>query len=784
MKLQESKFESTIMGAEKEMTFSIESENSVIFDILRDKMYSNKIAAVCREVSSNCRDANRENNSGDKSIKIIIAEPNEYLSITDMAIVFQDSGVGITPDRMESIFLKYGASTKRDTNSQTGGFGLGAKTPFAYNDTFTVITVCDDSNGVRKEYTYNAMIDSTRKGKMVLFDSETTDKETGTKIIVPIQESDRDSFERECYKATCLWDTKPEYLNFNVYEPEFVNVLEDSEEIKDIYIKKEEGSTSILNGMNKGFVLLIDGIPYPIKDMSLIGTYILPVDGICFIPFKNGELTIAANRETVQYDEETVKLIRKKLSSLKKVLVDQINKYFDDNFSTFVKTCVEWRSFCDANENSWNKSSRAIINTLASISNGNDVNLKKIVDSKWNFVRNKFLLKVNKNISFKFFELKRISKEWSGQDKLDYVATKSIDSKWDNSTFYIKESRRNIKKKSLQALKLNEANSGTAYTLTPTRIIELLNDTEMDKFIKELHAISSCLKTEFYDDLKHFKAESTNSIESKETNSYKKGKYDNININTREFSFNSFNIGTLHYSKEHKQVIIPVIKELKNLCFVTVDKLSNYKEELGKETLLKINFLNKLCDVKTIVVKNSAWKKYFEKDNFPKLEELYSKHKKSLKKELLKSNRQGALSQINLHINSTLVKHFKDYIPKEWADAHNGKYPMIDLYSDQKDLSNLLNVDIIDLNEVEDKFIEDYKQWKSENILITIILKKYRNNIADYFEDKESLKRWSPKSIPEIEELLNLLNYKKIIKKDKLFKINPRLAIIKSRMVG
>ena len=142
MKIGKQTFTDTVLGAEKEMTFSISDDNPIIFEILRDKMYSNKIGSICREVASNSRDANRESGKADTPITIEIIKPDQLMYIGEESICFQDNGIGITPDRMENIFVKYAASTKRDTNGQTGGFGLGAKTPFAYTDTSTVVTVC------------------------------------------------------------------------------------------------------------------------------------------------------------------------------------------------------------------------------------------------------------------------------------------------------------------------------------------------------------------------------------------------------------------------------------------------------------------------------------------------------------------------------------------------------------------------------------------------------------------------------------------------------------------
>ena len=112
--------------------FSTNPDTSA-FDAV-EEMYKNKIGAVAREISSNSRDANREAGRSDSPIAITISSENNLLSEETNSISFQDNGVGISPERMDNIFLKYGGSTKRDSDEFTGGFGIGAKTPFAYTD--------------------------------------------------------------------------------------------------------------------------------------------------------------------------------------------------------------------------------------------------------------------------------------------------------------------------------------------------------------------------------------------------------------------------------------------------------------------------------------------------------------------------------------------------------------------------------------------------------------------------------------------------------------------------
>ena len=417
MKVEPKNLQEKIIGAEKEMTFEIDSDSHIIFEILRDKMYSDKIGAVTREVASNSRDANRE--AGREHIPIIIeiVAPNKFTSISHTTIVFHDNGIGITPDRMSDVFIKYASSTKRDSNNETGGFGLGAKTPFAYSDTFTVITVCDWAepiletkkvqeiitkeqydedlaNGIayvlpegeitvrpredevvilvnrtevigyepvkRMKYMYNAIIDSSNKGKMILFESEETDEDTGTKIVVPIKNDvDRDKFEKKAIYATQYWGNKVTYKGFKRQRSEYDTVIDEPE----FSVVKKYSDTS--------YALLIDDIHYPL-DKNQVG---IEDNGISqeytiLMKFGTGELTISANRESVQYDEHTNQAIKDRQEHIKDRISTLANEYVK-TLPSYFDACKFSFYMMAANQNDRRDLTDDLLSVITEAFNGN-----------------------------------------------------------------------------------------------------------------------------------------------------------------------------------------------------------------------------------------------------------------------------------------------------------------------------------------------------------------------------------------------------------------------------
>ena len=76
-------------GIIEEQSFSIEDQG-MIFDILRNKMYSDPIRAICREITCNARDAHREVGKADIPIHI------QLPSALQPNLVIKDFGPGIT----------------------------------------------------------------------------------------------------------------------------------------------------------------------------------------------------------------------------------------------------------------------------------------------------------------------------------------------------------------------------------------------------------------------------------------------------------------------------------------------------------------------------------------------------------------------------------------------------------------------------------------------------------------------------------------------------------------
>lgn len=127
-----------------------------IAQLLRDNIYTDKPLAVLREYSSNGWDANRDAGRGDVPLTVVL--PTDLES----SLIIRDCGPGLCEEDIYTVYTQYGASTKRDTNDAVGMLGIGSKSGFAYNDSFTITSWYGGTKAV-----YHAVLDESRMGKVM-----------------------------------------------------------------------------------------------------------------------------------------------------------------------------------------------------------------------------------------------------------------------------------------------------------------------------------------------------------------------------------------------------------------------------------------------------------------------------------------------------------------------------------------------------------------------------------------------------------------------------------------
>jgi hypothetical protein len=273
---------------------------SVIIDILRNRLYEHKIRTTCQEYICNARDAMRECGKGNEFEVTVPTRLNPVFKVRDF-------GPGITPERMANVFVKYGASTKRGTNNQTGGFGIGAKSAWSYTDSFTIVTFVD---GVKRSYV--AHIGVNNQGRLDLVSTDTTDEPNGTEIQVAVKAYDIEEFRSSIFRATYFWESKPTYKG-ELNPPTLVRgeVVSELLEVVDNSILPE-----YVRSYGEDTIAVIDGVPYMLnyklrEKVKALGALDNLIKKTVVLHFGNGIVEVAASRESVADSKHTLAALEK-----------------------------------------------------------------------------------------------------------------------------------------------------------------------------------------------------------------------------------------------------------------------------------------------------------------------------------------------------------------------------------------------------------------------------------------------------------------------------------------
>jgi hypothetical protein len=289
-------------GIENQTAFSIKASGKA-FKILSDGLYSNKIAAVVRELSCNAYDAHIAANK--KHVPIELHIPTHIESWFSV----KDHGIGLSHEDVIHLYSTYFESTKNTSNDFVGAFGLGSKSPFSYVDTFSVVSWFD---GVKRSYTSYITEDGTPN--ISLIHTEETSEENGIEVQVPVKERDINSFAEEVQKCLKHFDPLPQ-TNFPDFDWNLKEIISRGEDW--IYYGSGGGYYN-----DRGVKAVQGQVAYKI-DTGAFGSQLIS-DKARFIldsfnmsvTFDIGQLEVAASRESLSYNKQTVTNIIKKLERI------------------------------------------------------------------------------------------------------------------------------------------------------------------------------------------------------------------------------------------------------------------------------------------------------------------------------------------------------------------------------------------------------------------------------------------------------------------------------------
>lgn len=285
------------------------------FNILSSTIYSNKLLAPIRELSTNAWDANEDN--GKDGWDFIVHIPNN--AIEDFSI--RDFGKGISKADMlapDGIFTTYFKSSKED-GTKTGFMGLGSKSPFAITAVFYVTSWCEN---YKRTYQLD---NSSGKPAIHLKEEEESQEPTGLKISFRIPGASIPSFQLEAKKFYGFWATKPK-----------IN-LTDFGEVTTVKIGKE--SYRHTKGTGE-LVMLMGNTPYSIKPEQIPEKYrglFGRLNHKIILDAPLGSLNFTASREVLESTKQTLNFIETKLNNLIFEVKEQYKVHNTKKFFTWIK---------------------------------------------------------------------------------------------------------------------------------------------------------------------------------------------------------------------------------------------------------------------------------------------------------------------------------------------------------------------------------------------------------------------------------------------------------------
>lgn len=301
------------------------SNDPILMSMLSTKFYSNPLKTMIQETLFNAYDAHKMVNQPDMPIDVILSD------ISGLSI--RDYGPGIPDHMIEETYCVYGASTKRNQGNQTGGFGLGCKSPFAYTENFTVTSF---SNNKKNMYMFKRYSDENNGGpgyKQLV--SNLITMESGLLVNIPILNND-------FYTAFKYIEEIVLYSGMKVNVKTIFN-----KEIKYKVINSNNiDSYALVNSVyDESIIALYGGVKYPIKiqdDFRYIYQDITKIlnlsNNSIIINFEPNTLEPVPNREAINFNSTSNKYILTKLEYIYENFQNNIEKIF----KLYVKNLIKF----------------------------------------------------------------------------------------------------------------------------------------------------------------------------------------------------------------------------------------------------------------------------------------------------------------------------------------------------------------------------------------------------------------------------------------------------------
>jgi hypothetical protein len=328
-----------------------------VASLLREN-YSDPVWAAVREIIANASDACREYDRIHKNLEGTTLPKINVPTKWQTEFSVRDYGAGLTHDQVFGMYSKYGKSTKRQSNDDIGGFGIGRFAPLSYGDGFTVESFVDGNCNI-----YTVRVDEHDDTRITQLSSHKTDEPNGIRIVMPCKQADAPRFAKMVkrlhffgvkFNVTGVempkWDDKaPVILEKGVWS---IRALQNIDGKHLGYSNESENAYSWRYRVyNATHYVVMGGVPYPLDASNVSGDKAKKMLGMLsdeyslIINLPVGSVHLHHSREALKYNDHVKGVLNQALSDCYDSVLGEMQKVIDKsaNIIEAAQKYVEYR---------------------------------------------------------------------------------------------------------------------------------------------------------------------------------------------------------------------------------------------------------------------------------------------------------------------------------------------------------------------------------------------------------------------------------------------------------
>lgn len=327
MKIETKELEVTTNTEMRTYNLKVSQDSTVIPIIIKmmADQYKNPLKTLSVEYVQNAMDSHRVAGKLDVPIQIHLPNSNDpYFRVRDF-------GISMSSETVENVFSALFASTKRDSDEDIGGFGVGRLVFGAYTGTMVITTYLD---GKKTEYFFYL---ENGKGDITEMMAVDSDEPQGVEISIPIKEHDFENLRRICQEQYAF--IKPTPIVTGNHQFTLKNVQ--YKFVTDSFCFRDK--TDRYTQLNP--IATVAGLPYPIDpyqfDYEHCTRRILS-SGVV-LHFNVGEVDIVPSRDNLKYTDKTKNAIEEKIKEIEDLAKVELDKLCDtSNIKTEYEARCMW----------------------------------------------------------------------------------------------------------------------------------------------------------------------------------------------------------------------------------------------------------------------------------------------------------------------------------------------------------------------------------------------------------------------------------------------------------